>query len=325
MYTQRLRIILGMLPLFFSACTDADFESVTEVSKARIVDIIESPVGAAPNETMAITPVVLTPRELTESLHLSYQVCIFDQGPKNYYRCVEELPIPFPNILAEGEGDNFTFSQSLLSNQNLHDVCAILAGESDEIDIPPAVLASLPQCSVGLPVQIRVKMCVGAPTCEDAEAVIIRKQTHLLFEESASRSDRNVNPRIDGIFADDVELHEGSPHVVTLTEKEQEVKLRLAIDVEEAAQFFTPPFADASGAPVREELETRWFATTKGFSSSRRYYREGITREDELHENKITFDTTRLNDGDIVDLWVILRDSRLGSDVIHREFLIEKQ
>lgn len=325
MRTHHLWMLAALILCFtLVGCTDADFESVTEVSKPRIVDIMESPVGVAPDEELVITPVVLTPQDTAETLYLSYELCIFDQGPAQLYRCVEELPIPFPNILAEGEGDSFTFRQSLLSNQNLHEICAILAGESDAIDIPPEALASLPQCTTGLPIQIRVKMCVDAADCDDDQAVIARKQTHLLFEESAARTDRNTNPRIDGLFFEGVEMLEGVPHPVEILDTEREFELRLAIDLSEAAQYFTRSDSPPESEPIREELETRWFATTKGLSSSKRYYREGITRDDELHENKITFDEKILEDGEIVDLWVVLRDSRLGSSVIHRQFVMGK-
>src|SRR5699024_6862670 len=241
---------------------------VTEVSKPRILDIIESPVGMAPDEDWTAEPVIAYPPSFEDDLFVEQQLCIFDQGAQNYYRCVEELPIPFPNILAESTGETFTFSQSLLSNAQLHEVCDILAGKSDTLEIPPAVLASLPQCTIGLPVQLRVKMCRDAAGCADEEAVIVRKRTHLLFEESAQRSDRNTNPILHGITCDEQPWTENTPYTVVLRAEKEEFELKIDADLSESAQFFTP-WDDPEEAPVREELETRWFASTAGISSSR--------------------------------------------------------
>lgn len=306
-------------------CSDADFDSVTEVKSPRIVDIIEEPVNIAPGESTDITPVVVVPSTYTDAIHLEYQICIFSAGPDRYYQCSEELPIPgFSNILAEGSGDLFTFTQSALSNAQLHSVCDIFAGRNDSFDIPPGVLAGLPQCVVGLPVSLRVKMCLGAPQCEDEDALIARKTMHLLFEESAGRADRNFNPVIDGLFFDGVELMEGAPHTVTLDCSSCEFELEIAADPDVSAQTFIPLDNGDEGEPDREELETRWFATNSGIESSRRFYRDGITTDLEFRQNSITLDPAELSDGEIVDIWVVLRDSRMGSDAIHRQIVISK-
>lgn len=311
--------------MIVAACTNADFESVTEITKPRILDIHETPVGVAPEEEITIEAVVAYPQDFSESLHLSYELCLFDTGPNDYYACVEDLPIPFDNILASGTGDAITFEQSVLSNTQLHDVCAILSGENDAFDIPPQALENLPQCSVGLPFQIRVKMCVDTPECADEDAIIVRKESQLLFEESAARADRNTNPVIEGLAFEGEAMSESAPHPVSLGAEKEDFELLLDADPEVSAQEFAP-IEEAPDAPsLREELETRWFATTEGLSSTRRFFREGKTRPDEFLENEITLDPSVLEDGEIVDIWVILRDSRLGSDVIHRQIMIEKQ
>lgn len=326
MRTSTLYRVTSMaLLLTVTACSNADFESVTEITKPRILDIQETPVGVAENETMTIEPVVAFPQGFTDALHFSYTLCLFDSGPNHYYACVEDLPIPFENILASGEGDTFSFEQSLLSNEELHDICDILAGESDTVELPPEALEALPTCSVGLPFQIRVKMCVGSSDCADEDAVIVRKESQLIFDETAARSDRNANPVIDGLSFEGEGLSESAPHPVSLGDKKEDFELLLDADLDVSAQEYAPVDADEDTPTLREELETRWFASTEGISSTRRFYREGKTRDDEFKENEITLDPDVLEDGEIVDLWVILRDSRLGSDVIHRQILIEKQ
>lgn len=320
-------ITTGLLCLspWVIACSNADFEEVTQVSKPRILDIVEEPVGAAINETWLATPVLAYPNTFQENLTLEYQLCIFDLGPKNYYRCVEELPIPFNNILAEGEGDSFSFEQSVLSNEQLHQICEALSGQGKPEDGPQGALEPLPLCKEGLPVQLRVKMCRDTPGCEDQDAVIVRKRTTLLFEESAQWTDRNTNPVILGITIDHEPWDENQPKSVSLGTEPLELDLNIQADLNESAQYYRPYNADPNSEPIREELETRWFATTEGIESSRRYYREGVTRDDEFKENQITLEPDLLEDGEIVDFWVILRDSRLGSDVIQRQIVIHKQ
>lgn len=306
-------------------CSDADFDSVTEVKSPRIVDVVESPVHIGPGETTTIAPVVVKPSTYAEDIYLSYQLCIFDAGAANYYRCPDDLPIPGANILAEGTGDTFSFEQSVFSNDDLHALCDILAGESESVEIPPEAASALPQCVIGLPVGLRVKMCIGAPDCADEDARIARKTTYLLFEENAARSDRNLNPAIDRFSFDGVELLEDTPHPVALTDCSTcEFPINIEVDVNASAQDFTPVQDGEEGEPQREELQSRWFATTSGMDLSLRYYREGITTDEEVQENKITLDPEVLSDGEIVDLWVVLRDSRMGSDVVHRQIVIEK-
>lgn len=327
MRTSYLFIALSLCAtLMVIGCSDADFDSVTEVYSPRIVDVIEDPVRVAPGESTSIRPVVVAPSTHSGAIHLSYQICLFSAGANHYYRCAEELPIPgFSNILAEDSGDTFSFTQSVLSNDQLHAVCDIFAGRNEDVDIPPGALAGLPQCVVGLPVSLRVKMCLESSECEDEDALVARKTMQLLFEESAGRADRNLNPQIDGLHFDDVELNEGQPHTVSLDCDPCEFELEISADPSVSAQVFSPLEEGEDAEAQREELETRWFATTPGIESSRRYYREGITTDEEFRQNSIKLDPEKLNDGETVDLWVVLRDSRLGSDVIHRQIVIQKQ
>lgn len=314
--------------LFATACSSADFEAVSKISKPRLLNLIQLPPDVAPSEQMIVNATVAVPPNDATTLHYEWSLCLFDEGPNGYYRCAEDVPdLPVANVLAESTDAQFVFTQDQLSNEHLHTACELLKQAAENMNLPPQIAASLPRCITGLPARLRVKVCADQPGCTDAEAQIASTKIQLLFDEHRNRTDRNVNPQMAGLRLDGQTLPMASALEVRVEQAEQEFLFEVDASSAQSAQTFFPISAETGEAeeePQREELQTDWYASAGKMKGARRYYREGITPDDEFTINAITFKIDEIEDGQEVDLWVTLRDSRGGNATISRRIVLRK-
>lgn len=311
-----------------AACSDLNFESVTRVSKVRVVNLEMTPPDVAPLETAQIAGTLVHPPEQNPTLHYEWKLCVFDGGSGNYFECPDELPsLPLPNILFESTDAAPQFVQEQFTDEALRTICDSLASAADSALIPAEFAASLPRCVTGLPVRLRLKVCEDQPDCDNSKATIISKKVNLIFEAFRDRADRNENPVIYGLTIGGVEATDTVPLEVLLDGAETELEVELAAHVLESAQRFYAIDAK-TGVPEdeesREELQTDWYSTAGDYKGSRRYFREGRSSDVEFRRNTITFKQDSVQDGQSVMIWVTLRDSRGGSAHIQREIVLRK-
>lgn len=311
---------------FALGCSSTDFESVSEISKTRLISLIATPPEVAPGETMEVDGTIARPSSATGPLYYEWTLCLFDEGPSGFYRCAEEIEgLPIDNILARSTDAQLVFEQDVLTDEELVTACDLLKNISQSAQVPPEFAASLPRCFVGLPVRLRLKVCEGAPSCADADAQIASTKVQLLFDEQAQRTDRNMNPTIQTLVLAGQLIPEDEPLEVQVEAPETELDISIGATVAEAAQRFTPVAEDnANPDEEREELQSDWYSTAGKLKGSRRFYREGSTTDEEFTENKITFVFDEVENGQIVNIWVTLRDSRGGNAAIQRQILLRK-
>lgn len=308
-------------------CMDADFESVSMVSKLRLLGLEATPPEVAPGESTSLAAVIATPTDAPAPQGFAWSVCLLDEGADAYYRCAEGFDgLGFSNTLFTSDAETPVFTQDLLTNEQLHFACEMMARAASDPAIPAELAGALPTCTTGLPVRVRLAVCEDSPTCEDADAHIVTKKMLLLFEEHANREDRNANPPAHGLAINGVANAPGTAHELVLSEANEVLDLLLVATAESTAQRFEDLSDDAPTDPAaRETLQTDWYTTSGELRSTRRYFREGITNDDEFRRNRISLDPATLVDGEIVRLWVIIRDSRGGASHVHQDIIVRKQ
>lgn len=308
-------------------CMDADFESVSMISKLRLLSLEATPPEVAPGESVTFRAALAAPMDAPAPQGFAWSVCLLDEGADAYYRCAEGFDgFGFSNTLFASSDEEPVFTQDLLTNDDLHLACEMLDRAASDDRIPAELAGAFPSCTTGLPVRVRLAVCEDAPTCEDTDAVITTKKIVLLFEENAGREDRNVNPPVFGLTIDGVTPTPGTPHEIVFSDEAQVLDLMLLANAERSAQRFEDLSEDAPpGTPARETLQTDWYASGGELRSTRRYFREGITSNEEFRHNRILLDPATLRDSEIVRIWVIIRDSRGGASHVSQDIVVRKQ
>ena len=356
---------LLLLAGLFVACNGEMLESASTVSKLRVLAVRAEPPDLAPGETVTLDALVVDPRhdrctdwaaaagsggpapcaspEVVGAPSLHWELCLFDEGADNLYRCgsLPDLPPEFSRRdLGTGATASIAYNAIVPDPTFIEQACAQLAGA----ELPDFV--EIPSCRRGLPVTIRLtaiaagaelagrtpeEFCIEQPSdCE-----IAKKSLTLLLPDKVA--ERNNNPRIEGLFNGETELTAGAAVVPVCgddsvpDEEEYDhhdprvVPITAAVTVGEgsgtSAELFTPEPSqvDATPAPKREALDITWYSTFGGLRAAT-YWGEGKTTDDEITLNQLEFkqymkqfDLTELPSGP-VRLFAVLRDGRGGVD-----------
>lgn len=315
-FTSALNVRL--LPIAVSACSilalgcDGDLEQQYTVDRLRILGIVAEPPTVASGETTELTPIVARPPEDTTPLFYQWQICVFNGGTDTYYECPERVgDIPFENILATGTGESLTFTQDVLSDEELEGFCAALDAIASSPDLPPGL--ALPKCGSGLPVTVRVKICEQSEDCDNTAAEIATRTLVLVRDSFKDRPDRNVNPEIISLSVDGSQANPTSVIEVSVSkDKDQEIPLTLEIP-RSSVQRYLPIRDPGEEEPEREEdLQVTWHASHGDFFKLRGYYYDGKATFEELQTNKISFDLSTVELPKDVKFWIVLRDNRGG-------------
>lgn len=374
MQSQPSALVLRLLfPLaLLAGCNGNMLEEQFTVSKLRVLAVRAEPPDLAPGETVTLDALVVDPRhdrcldavtggsgapadclsaEVVGPPTLHWELCLFDQGATNLYRCgtIPDLP---PEVtrrdLGSGATASIAYSAIVPDPAFIAQACSQLASA----DLPDFV--EIPSCRRGLPVTIRLTaIAAGADLAgrttdqfcldEPSECEIAKKSLTLLLPEKVG--ERNHNPRIEALFNGATELDPGVAIVPVCGDDSvpgeedydhhdpRVVPLVAAVSVGDgsgsSAELFTPEpsQADASPAPTREFLDIAWHSTFGGLRGAT-YWGEGLTTDDEITLNQLEFkqhmkefDLTALPAGP-VRIFVVIRDGRGGVDFLERELSI---
>lgn len=363
---------LLLLPALLAGCAAEMLESQSSLSKLRVLAVRAEPPELAPGETVQLDALVVDPRHdrceetvtcgsgdscdcLSPSLvgppTLYWELCLFDEGADNLYRCgtIPDLPTEVSRRdLGTGATASIAYNAIVPAPSFIEQACSQLASA----DLPDFV--EIPTCRRGLPVTIRLTaIAAGADLagrttdefCLDqpADCEIAKKSLTLLLPEKVA--ERNNNPRIEGLFNAGTELLPGVAAVPVCGDgvdgdkegNEQHdsdlVPIEAAVTVGEgsgsSAELFSPAptQVDAAPAPRREALDISWFATFGGIREAT-YWGAGKTTDDEISFNELEFeqfmkdtDTQTLPTSPI-RVFAVLRDGRGGVDFAERELSI---
>ena len=363
---------LLLLPALLAGCAAEMLESQSTLSKLRVLAVRAEPPELAPGETVQLDALVVDPRhdrcfdavaggsgapaeclspEVVGPPTLYWELCLFDEGANNLYRCATIPGLP-PELsrrdLGTGSTASIAYAAIAPDPSFIEQACASLA----TADAPDFV--EIPSCRRGLPVTVRLtaiaaganlagrttdQFCLDQP----ADCEIAKKSLTLLLPDRVA--ERNNNPRIEGMFNAGTEL---LPSVASVPvcgdgvdgDKEgneqhdpELVPVAAAVTVGEgsgsSAELFSPAptQVDAAPAPRREELDISWYATF-GSLRAATYWGEGKTTDDEITFNELEFqqfmkdtDATALPKGP-VRIFAVLRDGRGGVDFEERELSI---
>lgn len=363
---------LLLLPALLVGCAAEMLESQSTLSKLRVLAVRAEPPELAPGETVQLDALVVDPRhdrcldavaggsgapadclspEVVGPPTLHWELCLFDEGANNLYRCATIPGLP-PELsrrdLGTGATASIAYAAIVPAPSFIEQACASLASA----DAPEFV--EIPSCRRGLPVTVRLTaIAAGADLagrttdefCLDqpADCEIAKKSLTLLLPDRVA--ERNHNPRIEGLFNGGTELRPGVASVPVCGDgvgAEQDgaeqhdpelVPVVAAVTVGEgsgtSAEMFSPAptQVDAAPDPRREELDISWFATF-GDLREATYWGEGKTTDDEITFNEIAFKKF-MKDADIstlptgpIRLFAVLRDGRGGVDFEERDLSI---
>ncbi len=365
-----LRLLLPFA--LFVGCNGNMLEQQSTVSKLRVLAMRAEPPDLAPGETVTLDALVVDPRhdrctefgaagsgspadclspEVVGPPTLHWELCLFDQGATNLYRCgtIPDLP---PDVtrrdLGTGATASIAYNAIVPAPSFIEQACGQLASA----DLPDFV--EIPSCRRGLPVTIRLTaIAAGADLagrttdqfCLDqpADCEIAKKSLTLLLPEKVG--ERNHNPHIEGLFNGATELESevaivpacGDDSVPNEEDYDHHdprvVPLVAAVTVGEgsgsSAELFNPEpsQADASPAPKREFLDIAWHSTFGGLRGAT-YWGEGLTTDDEITLNQLEF-KQHMKDYDLSELpagpvriFAVLRDGRGGVDFREAELSI---
>lgn len=369
-FARHLSLLL--LAGLFTGCAGEMLESSETVSKLRILAVRAEPPDLAPGETGVLDVLVVDPRhdrciesaatgsggpadclspEVVGPPTLHWEVCLFDEGANNLYRCatIEGLPeATSRRDLGTGATASIAYAAIVPDPALIAGICGNIAAA----DLPDFVEA--PDCRRGLPITVRVtaiaaganlagratdEFCLDQP----ADCEIAKKSLTLLLPDKVA--ERNNNPRIDGVFNGTTELRPLEPIVPVCGDGSvpgeedfdhhdpRVVPIVAAVTVGEgsgsSAESFTPKPSqvDEAPQPKREELNIAWYTTFGGLRGVT-YYAAGITDAEELTLNQLEFkeqmkrfDIATLPSGP-VRIFAVLRDGRGGVDFEERELSI---
>jgi hypothetical protein len=293
-----------------AGCDPDGFERSSEVSRLRTLAIGFEPPEFGPGDVLHVRSLTVRPPEATtggdtEGIEWTWELCLFAQGPDERFQCATiDGEVAGFEVSREPE---FSIPWSALEGVvgNVESLCEALTG----IEVPRFV--QLPDCSRGLPVTLRL-------TVRDGETEqVSRRQLLLLRDEDAARPDRNRNPQILGLLAGG-SLQVGDDRGVLRLREPGGSRFQLLVDLEDAERWQPPdPDVEDGRLPERREvLNATWFSSRGLFEFETTWWAEGITSDLELSTNRLRLRAGRnpAEVGDEVQIWVVLRDDRGGTD-----------
>jgi hypothetical protein len=297
-------------PLLFAAavltaCNDYGFENFEEITKLRTLGIAIEPPEAGPGDTAVLSALAVEPRG--GPVELTWEICLFTQGPDAFYACAEDEDGTAGIELGIGETVSIPYDLLVASGIDLRAICDAL----DELDVPSFV--ELPDCEQGLDVTVRLTARANGD-----EEIAIRPLTLLFADEGSGPppppdEEPNRNPRVLGLVANDVPL-DGSGAVLVSPDAEGRIRLQALVNSDDAQPYTRVDDETGERVDDREQLAVTWFSTAGRLRRGQTFFAEGIADATELQFNTLRTDRgTPAAEGDEVGVWVVVRDNRGGT------------
>ena len=305
---KTLLLIVGFV---LTACDNVGFEEFGEISKLRVLAVRVDPPEIGPGETAVIDALVVG---TDEPIGYRWEVCLFTDGPDEFYRCAEEDG----QVLGAPLGaDSIAVLPYDVVEEVIGDIDTICA-ELAEVELGDFV--SLPGCDRGLSVTIRLSVQVGDGTGENLE--VATAGLLLLNEEEASTGEANNRPLLDGLLINDATLS-GALQEIPLV-PDTMVRLQALVEPDRVAETYEETEDDGSSTETRERLQLTWFSSHGQIERTRTFFSDDDVSTAELQSNllDLTAGTTEGVVGDTVELHLVLRDDRGSLDFLSQPFVI---
>ena len=288
---MRAHILFALL-LF--ACTKT-FDPASFVDKLRLLDVQAAPPDVAFGQPTTLTATAFTPSGSAPTI--TWDACLLPPPPATGQAVNQDcvtLPAGDPSLVHFGDGVSVTATMPMLSPS--------MIGPPDQTN------------GFYLPVRVRL----------DADgASLVAFYSLRIFLGALTPNAPNRNPSLTGIFtvpsadagaAEDVPLDEANPPTV---HDGDQIDLRALVtpDSQEAYVVFDGDPRTTPPRMVTETVRISWFATAGEFSNDT----TGVDKPD----TTLKLDKHQPPSGATIDLWVVARDERGGSDVLHRTLLFQ--
>lgn len=285
---------LSLAILFAAGCT-SEFDPASFVDKLRLLAVKAEPPDVAPGQATMLSATTANPGGNAPTI--TWDACLLLPPPATGEAVNQDciaLPEGDPSLVPFGQGDSVAATMPMLS---------------------PSMIG-LPDQTNGFYLPVRVKLDTG--TSSLVAFVQLR-----IFLGALAANPPNRNPSLTGIFTvpvADAGADEQSPlDPITPAPVHENYQLNLRALVTPDSQ---EPYKVYDGDPrtttprdVTETIRISWFTTAGHFTNDV----TGVDKPD----TTLILDKHLPAPGTPIDLWVVARDERGGSDVLHRTLLFE--
>jgi hypothetical protein len=298
---------LGAIVAWCGACQEIDFESPEEISKLRPLGVQLEPAEGGPGEIVTARLLLASPDPEAEAqARVRWELCAFSGGRDEFFAC-PSLPDGTSLGIELGEGMEVAIDLAVLEAFGV--TARALCDQIGDLTLPDFI--ELPGCRRGYDATLRYTITEADGT----ERVGIRTLP-LLFDEEAEREDRNRNPALLGLLVDGEPHDPNEERVIDLSEGTR-LSLQALVNTDDAQSYTFPDPANPSERlpALREQYQIAWHTTHGSFRNGRTFFAEGVAPPAELQMNQLRLAQRRAaQPGDLVRVWVVLRDDRGGVD-----------
>jgi hypothetical protein len=288
-----MRASLALALLAVAGCGNS-FDPASFVDKLRLLAVKAEPPNVAFGQAATLTATAVAPGGAAPTI--TWDACLLAPPPSTGQPINEDcvaLPAGDPSLVPFGQGASVTATMPMLSQS----------------------MVGLPDQTDGVYLPVRVKLDSGGNT-------LVAFYLWRIFLPLPN-AQPNQNPSLTGIFTvpsadagadENTPLDEANPPVV---HDGDEVALR-ALVTPESAESYTVFDGDPRTTPPRTVTETvsiSWYTTAGELT-------ENVTG-DAKPDTTLKLDKHQPPSGSTIDLWVVARDERGGSDVLHRTLLFQ--
>jgi hypothetical protein len=293
---RRLVAVAAVAGALASAGCIKDFDRASFVAglrllgvKAEATGVVGSPAEVAPGETMTLTATTANPGGTAPTV--TWDACLLAPPPATGQSVNQDCVMldAGAGLVAFGSGDTVTATMPAIDPTSL----------------------GLPDQTNGFYLQVRERLEADGKTLIGFYGVRI-------YLGPLAPNPRNQNPKLTGIFkvpsadagaADEVPLDDATPLEVRPND---EIALR-ALVTPESSEPYVVYDGDPRTTPPRmvtEKIRISWYTTGGSFSNDV----TGVEKPD----TTLKLDKHLPTAGTTIDLWVVARDERGGSDALHR-------
>ena len=272
-----------------------EFDPASFVDKLRLLAVEAAPPDLAPGQSTTLTATAVNPAGSAPTI--TWDACLLPPPPATGQAVNQDciaLPEGDPLLVPFGQGASVPATMPMLSPS----------------------MVGLPDQTNGVYLPVRVKLDA------DGGSLVAFYQLRI-YLGALTPNAPNQNPSLTGIFlvpeadagaAEQIPLDDTNP---TPVQENYQLHLR-ALVTPESQEPYVVFDGDPRTTPPRMVTETvriSWYATAGRFS-------DDVTGVDKP-DTTLILDKHLPPSGTTIDLWVVARDERGGSDVLHRALLFE--
>ena len=290
-----MRRALAALALVAVAGCGNQFDPASFVDKLRLLAVEADPPDVAFGQMTTLTATTANPGGSAPVI--SWDACLLPPPPATGEAVNQDcitLPEGDPMLVSFGQGGTVTGTMPMLDLS----------------------MVGLPDQTNGFYLPVRVKLAA------DGNELVAFYQLRI-FLGALTPNPPNQNPTLTGIFtvpsadagaADEVALDDATPLVVNDGEQ-LNLRAHVADGSDESYVVFDGDPRTTPPRTVTENIRISWYTTAGEYSDDV----TGIAKPD----TTLKLDKHQPASGSTIDLWVVARDERGGSDVLHRTLLFQ--